>query len=138
MNYEQLFVRCLSLTSFRKLTPPKLPRPDGLLSWQVPASAISSANRRVNDVLSHSPNAGRGSRGAYQKVSAEKKVESEREQLSEVEIGKRAAECGVATTVRFYVSKLPESLNSVRDWRNAFLRKKTAYFFHVEEIRSRG
>ena len=92
----------------------KLPCPDGLLSWQVPASAISSANRWVNDVLSHSPNAGRGSRGAYQKVSAEKKVE----------IGKRAAECGVAATIRFDASKLPEPLKESCDWRNAFLKER--------------
>ena len=44
-----------------------------------------------NDVLSRWPDAGKSSQGAYQKLSAEKKAE----------VGKRAAECGVAATLRF-------------------------------------
>ena len=118
--YEQLAVGeiCRSILNFfskvdKRYPGRKLPGPSGLLSRQVPASAISSANHQVSNVLSHSP---RGSRGAYQEVSAEKKAE----------IGKRAAECGVAATFRFYALILLEPLkeSSVRDWRNAFLKEK--------------
>ena len=58
---------------------------------------------------------GKSSRGAYQKL-AEKKAE----------IGKRAAECRVAATLRFYASKLPEPLkeSSVCDGKNVFLKEK--------------
>ena len=39
------------------------------------------------------------------------------------EIGRRAAEHGVVSTVRYYTSKLPEELkeSSVRTWRNSYL-----------------
>ncbi len=45
-------------------------------------------------------------------MSAEKKAE----------IGQRAAEHGIASTVRFYAGKLPETLkeSSVRTWRNVY------------------
>ena len=52
----------------------------------------------------------------YQKLSAEKKAE----------IGKRAAEHGVITTVRYYASKLPEPLkeSSVWTWKNVYTKEK--------------
>ena len=62
-------------------------------------------------VVTLQPSAG-AVRGAYLKMSAEKKAE----------IGKRAAEHGVLATVHYYASKLPDPLkeSSVRTWKNAY------------------
>ncbi len=95
-----------------------LPHPSGSLSRHVPSSAISAANDRVNGVLmgTDSPSSRGAKRGAYQRISAEKKAE----------IGKMASSFGVSATLRFYASRLPQPLkeSSVRDWKNAFVREK--------------
>ena len=81
--------------------PAKLPDPLGplSLSMAVPSSSIASANAEVRGVLEIEERttifAGKE---AYTKVSAEIKAQ----------IGKRAAEHGVAATVRHYTKKFPE------------------------------
>ena len=89
----------------------RLPHPDGLLTTHVPSSAITAANDQVDRVLSSSKKPSRAT-GAYQKLSADKKAE----------IGKKAAETRVSATVRYYASKIPETLkeSSVRDWKMPF------------------
>ena len=102
-----------------------LPDPRGPLSRVVPSSSITSANLKVKAVMeemkssptrddsSHST-----SRGPYAKYTLEQKAQ----------IGKRAAEEGVASTVRHFAKKYPKLKEStVRDWRNAYvleLKKK--------------
>ena len=92
----------------------QLPDPNGPLARVVPSSAISVANESVN--VSLESNKKSATRGVYQKLSAEKKAE----------IGKRAAEHGVITTVRYYASKLPEPLkeSSVWTWKNVYTKEK--------------
>ena len=88
--------------------------PNGPLARAIPSSAIYVANKSVN--VSFESNKKTAKRGVYQKLSAEKKAE----------IGKRAAEHGVIGTVRYYTSKLPESLNerSVWTWKNVYTKEK--------------
>ena len=69
----------------------KLPDPRGPLSTKVPSSAIESANAEVKRVIETGESgADRRKRGCYDKFSPELKLQ----------IGKRAAENGVAATTR--------------------------------------
>ncbi len=58
-------------------------------------------------------------RGQYAKLTPEQKAE----------VGKRAAEHGIASTIRYYAKRFPLKESSVRTWRNLYtseLRKKRA------------
>ena len=95
--------------------PASLPDPSGPLSKIMPSSSIEAANSKVSPLLINTKENDTCSgnlkkRGSYQKLTAEKRAE----------IGRRAAEHGVVSTVRYYTSKLPEELkeSSVRTWRN--------------------
>ena len=105
-----------------------LPDPRGPLSRQVPSSAISAANSKVTAVLQQPPMTWRPKRGIYAKFTPEQKAD----------IGKRAAEHGIESTVRYYSKWLPDcplKESSVRMWRNAYIaeiRKKWAE--HSEDM----
>ena len=81
----------------------KLPDPRGPLSMTVPSSSIESANAEVKRVIETEESSDRRKRGHCEKFSSELKFQ----------IGKHAAENGVAATMRFYAKK--------------FLLKKVAY-----------
>ncbi len=78
-----------------------LPDPSSPLSKVVPSSSIEAANSTVSVLLTEDK---KKTRGPYGKVSAERKAE----------IGRRAAEHGIASTVYFYAGKLPETLFCLR------------------------
>ena len=105
-----------------------LPDPRGPLSRQVPSSAISAANSKVTAVLQQPPTTRQPKRGSYAKFTPEQKAD----------VGKRAAEHGIASTVRYYSKRLPDcplKESSVRMWRNAYIaeiRKKRAE--HSEDM----
>ena len=73
---------------------PNLPDPSGPLSKVVWSSSIEAANTKVSALLSHQELEKKTSKGPYARFSAEKKAE----------VGRRAAEHGVASTVRFYAA----------------------------------
>ena len=92
----------------------KLPDPRGPLSTKVPSSSIESANAKVKQVIeSGKSSPDRQKRGCYEKFSPELKLQ----------IGKRAAENGVAATMRFYAKKFVLKESSVRTWKNAYTRE---------------
>ena len=77
----------------------KLANPRGPLSRLVPSSLILSGNEKVQSVLESKECTQSGWKGkCYSKVSPELKAE----------IGRWAAEHGVAATVRLYAKKLPD------------------------------
>ena len=87
-----------------------LPDPRGPLSNKVPSTAIASANEVKN--VAQQP-AKLRARGPYTKFTAEQRAA----------IGKRAAEHGIAATVRYYEKQYPNGDvkgSSVRTWRNAY------------------
>ena len=98
----------------------KLPDPRGPLSKLVPSSSIASANENVKSLLESKERTPNGRKGQhYTKISPEVKAE----------IGRRAAEHGVAATIRFYIKKLPDcelKESSVRTRRNAYTRELQA------------
>jgi len=65
-----------------------LPNPNGPSSKLVPSSSIIAANEVVKDAISQSTKA----RGPYVQFTAEEKAR----------MGKRAAEFGIASTVRYF------------------------------------
>ena len=103
---------------FKRHPDEKLPDPQGPLSIKMPSSSIASANGEVRGVASQEP----ASRGAYSKFTSEQKAV----------IGKRAAEHGVAATIRFYAKKFPNlKESSVRTW-------KSAYTLEIKKRRREG
>ena len=93
---------------FKASQDTKLPDPQGPLLKEVPSTAIAAANNEVKHVVELQ----RGKmRGTYTKFTTEQKAE----------IGKRAAEHGVAATVRYYKKRFPGiKENSVRTWKNVY------------------
>ncbi len=91
-----------------------LPDPRGPLTRQIPSTAIASANGEVRQLLQAQQAAEPVSatkRGSYVKFTPEQKAE----------VGKRAAEHGVAATVRYFGKRFPGlKESSVRTWRNAY------------------
>ena len=82
-----------------------LPDPQGPLAKQVPSTSIRSANKEVKDVVAQGMEPTK--RGAYTKFTPAQKAE----------IGKQAAEHGVAATVRYFGNKYPGfQESSVRTW----------------------
>ena len=91
----------------------KLPDPRGPLSTTVPSSSIESANAEVKRVIETEESSDRQKRGHYEKFSPELRFQ----------IGKHAAENGVAATMRFYAKKFVLKESSVRTWKNAYTRE---------------
>ena len=99
-----------------------LPHPNGPLSQSVPSSSIAAANKAVESILSpgsviedtkpgtQHPDR---TRGSYEQFTAEEKAR----------IGKRAAEHGVASTVRYFNKVFSDRIvkeSSVRTWKKIF------------------
>ena len=78
---------------FKTIEEGNLPDPRGSLSKVVPSSAISAANSEVK-----ARGLGTSKRGSYAKLTQQQKAE----------IGKRAAEHGIASTIRYYAKRLPD------------------------------
>ena len=99
---------------FQAKTDAQLPDPRGPLSKELPSTAILCANREVTNVLQLQQTK---SRGPYTKFTPEEKAE----------IGKRAAEHGVAATVRYYKKRYSQGIkeSSVRTWRKAYTSEVT-------------
>ena len=74
-----------------------LPDPRGPLSRKVPSASIASANEEVRCVILD-PEPVKGARGSYTKFTAEQKAG----------IRKRAAEHGVAATIRYFRKQFPD------------------------------
>ncbi len=87
-----------------------LPNPDGPLSTRVPPSAIAEANKQVQPLIENdSASKKSGKRGQYLVYTDEEKCK----------IGKRAAEMGVTSTLRFYQKEFadrPLKESTVRTW----------------------
>ena len=80
----------------------KLPDPRGPLSKTFPSSAIASATSEIK-ALTQSEDR---KRGQYAKLTPELRFE----------VGKQAAEHGVAATIRYYSTKFNLKESSVRTW----------------------
>ena len=124
--------------------PKVLPQPDGPLATLMPSSSIVAANKEVKTALDSSVEnktdeiSGKKSeksskRGRYDIYSPEEKAS----------IGKRAAEHGVTSTIRYYAKKYPErpllKESSVRTWKNKYTaelgrRKRTGGDMDVTEL----
>ena len=89
----------------------ELPVPTGPLSKVVPSSSIEATNSKVFAALKLDQE--KKTRGPYGRVSAEKKAE----------IGRRAAEHSVASTVHYYARKFPDPLkeSNIHTWRNTYI-----------------
>ena len=74
-----------------------LPNPNGHLSKKMPSSAIVAANKEVKKVQDDKTSKP-GKRGPYSKFSPQIKAE----------VGKQAAECGVAAVLRNNSKKYPD------------------------------
>ena len=129
----------MSLLQYYKIKKPVLPNPNGPLARVVPSSSIVAANEVVKNVISEAT-AGtseglKGSlkeRGPYVQFTPEEKAR----------IGKRAAEYGVASTVRHFKRTFSDrevKESSVRTWRNKYLdelskRKRAGEEMDVNEL----
>ena len=81
------------------------------MSEKVPSSSIAAANAEVTEDINQD-RASTSKRGQYTKLSAEARAE----------IGKRASECGIASTIRHYAGKYPNlKESSVCTWKAAYL-----------------
>ena len=100
----------MSLLKYFKLKSDSvLPNPNGPLSKLVPSSSIIAANEAVKDAISETTK----TRGPYVQFTAEEKAR----------MGKRAAECGIASTVRYFnkiYSDREVKESSVRTWKKKY------------------
>ena len=103
---------------FRKESP--LPSPNGSLSREVPAGAISEANKEVTKVLKDSEDKdgvksrGTGSRGTYQRYTPKDKVI----------IGNYAAMHGTSAALCHFKSKFSDlKYTTVCEWRKVIVAK---------------
>ena len=85
-----------------------LPSPDGPLSHEVPSTAISEANKEVEEVMMGSRDSGK-KRGSYQKYTPKQKAT----------IGSYALINGTSATLRRYAVEFPDlKYTTVCEWRN--------------------
>ena len=91
----------------------KLPDPRGPLSMKVLSSSIELANAEVKQVIEAEESCDRRKRGHYEKFSPELRFQ----------IGKHAAENGVAATMHFYAKKFILKESSVQTWKNTYTRE---------------
>ena len=98
---------------FRSDSP--LPSPNGPLSREVPAGAISEANKEVTKVLKNSEGQdGVKSRGTYQKYTPKDKAT----------IGNYAVMHGTSAALRHFKTKFPDlKYTTVCEWRKAIVAK---------------
>lgn len=129
-------IKKMALLKYFSLKRSTLPNPNGPLSKVLPSEGIKSANTVVEEVLkennSQNKAGGTGSRGTYEHFTADEKAK----------IAKKAAENGVAATVRYYSDcfhgrSLKDS--SVRTWRDKYLeelkrKRKAGEEVSVEEL----
>ena len=100
-----------------------LPSPTGPLSKEVPATAISAANKEVVECLKHSEDEdGVKKRGAYQKYSGTDKAR----------IGNYAAAKGTSAAVRHFEKEFPNlKYTTVCEWKN-FVEKSDGTVTTIE------
>ena len=117
---------------FRKESP--LPSPKGPLSREVPAGAISEANKEVTKVLKDSEDKdgvksrGTGSRGTYQRYTPKDKAT----------IGNYAAMHGTSAALRHFKSKFPDlKYTTICEWRKAIVAKTRKDHKVVTELEER-
>lgn len=89
----------------------RLPDPRGTLSKVIPSSSIAAANTEVEKCGQSNPAAGK--RKQYAKFTPEQRAE----------IGRRAAEHGVASTIRYYASQYSLKESTIRGWRDSYIRE---------------
>ena len=86
-----------------------LPHPDGPLSCEVPSTAISGANKEVEEVIMASRDSSK-KRGSYQKYTPKQQAT----------IGNYALINGTSATLRRYAVEFPDlKYTTVCEWRNA-------------------
>ena len=107
------FEKTMALYRTASDAPRSLPDPRGPLSEKMPSSSIAAANSEVKALLQGEEAATSGKRGQYTKFTP----------VVKLEIGKRAAEHGVAATIRYYFRRFKLKESSVRTWRNAYTRE---------------
>ncbi len=88
----------------------RLPDPRGPLSKIIPSSSISAANSEVEKC---GETADCKKRSHYTKFTSEQRAE----------IGRRAAEHGVASTIRYYTGQFSLKESTIRGWRDGYLRE---------------
>ena len=98
----------------------ELPDPDGPLSTEMPSSSIQAANKVVKPVLeemkAREAAATAKKRGQYKSYTASEKAM----------IAKRATECGVTNTVRYFSHKFvdrPLCEGTIRTWVKQYKRE---------------
>ena len=107
---EKKFSRKMAL--YKYFTSSKLLNPNGSLSNKIPSSTIAFVNSEVTKVYSSQESSGNGKRrGPYSEFTPQMKAQ----------LGKYAAEHGVASTLRRYAKSYPDlKESSVRTWRDAY------------------
>ena len=101
---------------FKPASKSNLPDPFGPLSKPVPPAAIKTVNKKIEEFEASGE---KGKRRVYTKISQEMKTK----------IGKYAAENRVGAAVKKFKSCIGESgpppnwKNTVRDWKNSYLRE---------------
>ncbi len=89
-----------------------LPDPQGPLSEIIPSSSISAANSEV-EKCGHLEAASGKKRSHYAKFTPEQKAE----------VGCRAAEHGVASTIHHYASQFTLKETTIRGWRDSYIKE---------------
>ena len=97
----------------------QLPDPRGPLCTTVPSSAIKAANEQVAEVLT-AP----ATRGPYFKLTPAQRLQ----------VGKRAAEHGIAASIRYFEKKYPD----LRLKETTVRRLKNLYLSELNKLRSGG
>ena len=96
----------------REIQDGGLPDPRGPLSKIIPLSAISAANSEVKKYVQTAAGHGK-KRNNYAKFSPEQKAE----------VGRRAAEHGVASTIRYYDGQFSLKESTIRCWRDSYIKE---------------
>ena len=122
--FQSVIMSQLSLYNFFKRES-VLPNSSGPLSRIIPASYIEAANKTVKDIVvldamvstsGDGPKASTKKRGCYEQFTPEEKLQ----------MGKRAAEHGVTSTVRYFHKRFSDCAvkeSSVCTWRNKYLKE---------------
>ena len=101
----------MALFRYFKKEKGNFPDPHGSLAQSVLSTSIAAANSEVHAVIDTMSTHNSKKRGSFEKYTPEQKAM----------IWKRAAEHGVAASVRHYMKEFPNlKENTVRDWRNAY------------------
>jgi len=101
--------RMTLLKYFKLKSDSVLPNPNGPLLKLVPSLSIIAANKAVKDAISQNTKA----HGPYMQINAEEKAR----------MGKRAAEFGIASTVKYFnkiYSDCEVKESSIRTWKNNY------------------